>query len=78
MCPGYLNDLLQYQTKQYYSVYNMIMRSTVQGKLAIPKVRCEMFKKSLRYSGLHIWNQLPSKLHHIKQATKFKKSCKQH
>ena len=73
MCPGYLNDLLQYQNN---SVYNM--RSTVQGKLAIPKVRCEMFKKSLKYSGPHIWNQLPSKLHHIKSLSEFKKSCKQH
>ena len=49
MCLGYLNDLLQYKTN---SVYNM--RSTVQKKLVIPKVRCEVFKKSLRYSGPHI------------------------
>ena len=49
MCPGYLNDLLQYKTN---SVYNM--RSTVQRKLVIPKIRCEVFKKSLRYSGPHI------------------------
>ena len=73
MCPGYLNDLLQYKTN---SVYNM--RFTVQIKLVIPKVRCEVFKKSLRYSGPHIWNQLPNELHDIKSLAQFKKSCKQH
>ena len=54
------------------------MRSTVQKKLVIPKARCEVFKKGLRHSGPHIWNQLPNKLHHIKSFTQFKQSCKQH
>ena len=71
MCPGYLNELLQYKTNTVYS-----MRSTVQKKkLVIPKVRCEVFKKSLRYSGPPIWNQLSNELHHIKSLTQFKKSC---
>ena len=73
MCPGYLKDLLQYKTNSEDNV-----RSTVQKKLVIPKVRCEVFKKSLRYSGPHIWNQLPNELHHIKSLAQFKKSCKQH
>ena len=73
MCPGYLKDLLQYKTN---TVYNM--RSTVQKKLLIPKVRCEVFKRSPRYSGPHIWNQLPNELHHTKSLAQFKKSCKQH
>ena len=72
ICPGYLNDLLQYKTN---SVYNM--RSTVQKTLVIPKVRCEVFKKSLSYSGPHIWNQLPNELHHVKSLAQFKKSCEQ-
>ena len=73
MCPGYLNDFLQYKKN---IVYNM--RSTVQKKLVIPKVRCEVLKKSLRYSGSHIWNQVPNVLHNIKSLAQFKKSSKQH
>ena len=74
MGPGYLHDLLH--TRQIYSVYNM--RFTVKKKLVIPKVRREVFKKSLRYPGPHIWNRLPNELHHIKSLAQFKKSCKQH
>ena len=54
------------------------MRSTVQKRPVIPKVRCEVFRKSLRYSGPHIWNQLRNELHHIKSLPQFKKSRKQH
>ena len=72
-CPRYLNNLLQYKTN---IVHNM--RSSAEKKLVIPKVRYEVFRKSLRYSGPHIWNQLPNELHHIKSLSQFKKSCKQH
>ena len=73
MCPGYLDDLLQYKTN---TVYNM--RCAVQKNLVIPKVRREVFQKSLRYSGPHIRNRLPNELHHIKSLAHFKNSCKQH
>ena len=70
ICPQYMKDMLSHQTNTNYN-----MRSTSQGKLSVPKVNVEMFRKSFVYSASHLWNQLPQHLKHADSLRKFKQSC---
>ena len=52
--PSYLQDLFICQTSNAYT-----LRSESNFDLRLPKHRTNLFKNSLQYSGVHIWNSLP-------------------
>ena len=70
ICPEYMTQLFNYQSNSTYK-----MRSETQKMLALPKVNCELFRKSLIYSGAVLWNQLPLAIHTAKSLSWFKKFC---
>jgi len=62
-CPDYLKNYVSYTS----DVSSRDTRSTNQ--LYMPKPNCEIFRKSLMYSGAAIWSSLPL---HVKNATSVK------
>ena len=54
ICPKYLNRIICFRSE---GIYNL--RSSDKCTLTVPFPHKELFKKSLQYSGAHLWNILP-------------------
>ena len=54
LCPSYLSDMFTYQTSNAYN-----LRSCSNNDMCIPSHNNELFKKTLQYSGVQLWNNLP-------------------
>ena len=56
LCPKYLQDL--FHPANVHS--SRTLRSTSSNNLYLPRIKTEIFRKSLSYSGTLLWNGLPS------------------
>ena len=74
LMPNHLKLLFTY-TGDIPNVYNL--RSTNNQMLHVPKMDKEFTRGSLRYSGAHMWNKLPSQLRTEKSFKRFKVLLKQ-
>ena len=63
ICPDYLKKHVSYTS----DISCRDTRSTNCNRLYTPKLNCELFRKSVMYSGAAIWNSLRL---HVKNATK--------
>ena len=54
------------------------LRNVVQGKLALPKPKIELYKKSFTYSGPCLWNELPTSLRNAQSVNTFKYKIKEY
>ena len=73
MCPDYLSEMFTVQPSSVYS-----LRSSTHQNLNIPKHRNELFKRTLQYSGVIIWNGLPSNLRSAPSLASFKQNLFKH
>ena len=71
LSPQYMNEILQQNNNA--STYQL--RSASNRNLQLPKPNLEIFKKSLQFSGIEIWNSLPSELKLCKNLQNFKEKC---
>ena len=71
--PDYLSNLFKLQDAQRYST-----RSSATQFLCIPKVRTELYKKSLTFSGAKVWNNLPNNMKNCQSLNEFKLLCFRH
>ena len=71
--PDYLSNLFKFQDAQRYST-----RSSATQFLCIPKVRTELYKKSLTFSGAKVWNNLPNNMKNCQSLNEFKLLCFRH
>ena len=69
LCPSYMSDLFSYQNTDVYN-----LRSSSNLDLHLPRPIHENFKRSFQYSGVQIWNKLPSSLRCSNSLTSFKSS----
>jgi len=75
LVPNYLNE--HFQLRHCNSVTSdMTLRNVSNMDLYIPRPRCEMYKKSLEYSGPKIWNCLPFEIKTSRSLNIFKTKCK--
>ena len=73
LCPNYLKKLANVHSPNK----NYSLRSNSQHSLHIPFPHKELYKKSLKYSGSHIWNILPISVKSAPNFICFKRACKQ-
>ena len=74
LSPPYLQDLFrQIKTSSTYS-----LRSAEEENLLLPGANLEIFKKSLQFSGVCIWNSLPSHIKKSKSLSTFKETCQKY
>ena len=57
ICPKYLSRFICFRSEE--RIYNL--RSSDKCTLTVPFPSKELFKKSLQYCGVHLWNILPVK-----------------
>ena len=73
LCANCLKKLVNVHSKNK----NYSLRSNSQHSLHIPFPHKELYKKSLKYSGSHIWNILPISVKSARHFICFKRACKQ-
>ena len=66
LAPMYLAELF----KPSYCSFNYHLRKK---SLALPMPRTEYLKKSFKYSGAKLWNNLPDNVKHLKSLASFKR-----
>ena len=71
--PGYITDMFSSQSTNTYH-----LRSVSNNNLSCPKPSTELLKKSLHFSGVHIWNAIPSNIRFLSNLTKFKCAILKH
>ena len=71
ICPKYLSRIICFRSE---GIYNL--RSSDKCTLTVPFPRKELFKKSLQYSGAHLWNILPIYIREAPNLNIFKSKCK--
>ena len=64
--PDYLKELFEIRPNPYN------LRDS-ENKLSLPKPRTDYLKRSISYSGAHLWNNLPKELRLTKSLNQFKK-----
>ena len=74
LSPPYLQDLL----RQIKSSSTSSLRSAEEENLLLPGANLEIFKKSLQFSGVCIWNSLPSHIKKSKSLNNFKEKCQKY
>jgi hypothetical protein len=62
--PNYLQQLFKFSSSQY---------SSHRRNLAFPKPRVDIYKTSLSYDGVAVWNSLPVPLRNLSTVTAFKR-----
>ena len=69
--PDYISAMFRYVS----DVHKRTTRQTCNKDLYIPsKARLNVFRNTLRYSGAHIWNNLPAKVKNVSSVKMFKTS----
>ena len=69
--PDYICAMFRYVS----DVHKRTTRQTCNTDLYIPsKARLNVFRNTLRYSGAHIWNNLPAKVKNVSSVEMFKTS----
>ena len=69
--PDYISAMIRYVS----DVHKRTTRQTCNKDLYIPsKARLNVFRNTLRYSGAHIWNNLPAKVKNVSSVEMFKTS----
>ena len=67
----YISAMFRYVS----DVHKRTTRQTCNKDLYIPsKARLNVFRNTLRYSGAHIWNNLPAKVKNVSSVEMFKTS----
>ena len=69
LAPNYLQCLFSHTTNNNYQ-----LRSIADHDLAIPRHNTEFFKRSLQYSGVSMWNELPISIRNSSSLHTFKAS----
>ena len=73
LSPPYLQDLFRQIKSSTYS-----LRSAGEENLLLPGANLEIFKKSLQFSGVCIWNSLPPHIKKSKSLSNFKEKCQKY
>ena len=73
MCPGYLSSMFTFQSASVYG-----LRSSTQQNMRIPKHNNELFKRTFQYSGVILWNNLPTNLRSASSLASFKNNLFKH
>ena len=69
--PDYISAMFRYVS----DVHKRTTRQTCNKDLYIPpKARLNVFRNTLRYSGAHIWNNLPANVKNVSSVEMFKTS----
>ena len=71
--PEYITNLL----KPISETHNRILRSSVNGTLAVPRSRTSLYDKSFSISAPRLWNSLPSTVRNATSLDSFKKGLKE-
>ena len=69
MSPDYMHDLFEFQSSGSYT-----LRSETNSELRLPKFKTNLFKNSLQYSGVIIWNELPINIRKSQSLAIFKRN----
>ena len=67
MCPQYMSDMFIFANSNTYS-----LRSIDNQDMVIPKHNKGLFKSSLHYSGVQLWNSLPINIRTATSLSTFK------
>ncbi|KAK3103380.1 hypothetical protein FSP39_018833 [Pinctada imbricata] len=67
LAPPYLCDLFSKNSNSLYT-----LRSVTGNDLQVPRHKTESFKRSLQYSGVSLWNELPSNIKEASSLFSFK------
>ena len=73
MCPGYLSSMFTFQPASVYG-----LRSSTQQNMRISKHNNELFKRTFQYSGVILWNNLPTNLRSASSLASFKHNLFKH
>ena len=73
MCPDYMSEMFSFSNSSTYS-----LRSIDNLDMIIPRHKREIYKNSLHYSGVHIWNNLPINLRTAPSLAAFKCALHKH
>ena len=74
LAPAYLNDMfLMLDITLNNTASNL--RSVTNKNLLVPKAKCNLFKGSLSYSGVIVWNSIPVSFKNSSSLTVFVKRC---
>lgn len=68
LAPSYLKDIFRYTGE----IHNRNLRSTSHNLLYIPKPKCELYRKSMAFSGSKIWNTIPETVKNANSVQQFK------
>ena len=55
LCPSYISELFTFQNSNVYS-----LRSASNSNMCLPRPNREIFKRTFQFSGVQIWNKLPT------------------
>jgi exonuclease III len=69
LAPDYLSDIFTLTSE----VHNRDLRSTSESQFYSPRPNTEFFRKSFKYSGSAIWNNLPNNLKRASSVHQFKR-----
>ena len=72
LCPSYISELFTFQNSNIYS-----LRSASNSNMCLPIPNREIFKRTFQFSGVQIWNKLPTAVRSANTISTFKKSTRQ-
>ena len=73
LAPNYLSELFEFQSSTSYQ-----LRSESNHDLRLPKFNTQLFKSSLQYSGVSLWNKLPQHIRLSQTQHIFKNNVKKY
>ena len=76
LAPAYLQELFQMRDINLDSTVSNL-RSVSWKNYILPQVKCNLFKGSLSFSGVVVWNSIPVSIKSSPSLESFVKSCTQ-
>ena len=74
LAPNYLQELLHMRDVNLNNTASNL-RSVAQNNYVVPQAKCYLFKGSLTFSGVIIWNSIPLRIKMSPSLDIFVKSC---
>ena len=73
LCPSYISELFTFQNSNVYS-----LRSATNSNMCLPRPNREIFKRTFQFSGVQIWNKLPTAVRSANTISSFKNLLVKH
>ena len=74
LAPGYLIELFQMREGRLDSTLSNL-RSVANKNYVLPQAKCNLFKGSLSFTGVVIWNSIPLEIKQFSSIKIFSKRC---